>query len=257
MGAMDAIAAPHAPARGLGADLPLAGAGERRDAGRDRRLGRHRPAHRLGARLRALAGMPGGRSVPEDRLPLLRRVLEPDRSPASRSSCTLATFLGSLLAPGARAHGSAGWPAAAFFGTLPAGAARRDHRPLQAEPLARRHPLPALDRRARRSACSSRSRRGTSAANRVPAESGSSRRWSVAPAPLCSSRATLATAAGPHSGGVKVPRVWRLEPAVCAARPRDRGVRPHVPRAPGVARAPAAAATSAARSSCSGCSSSR
>ena len=73
------VAAAPARARGLGADVPPARARERADAARDRRDRRDRAPDRSGPRLPALAGLHGGRSAARERLPLLHRVLEPDR----------------------------------------------------------------------------------------------------------------------------------------------------------------------------------
>ena len=110
----DVVAAP-AQARGLGADVPAACAGERGDAGRDRRDRRDGPADRLGPRLRALAGLHGGRSAPLERLPLVRRVRQPDRrgprdprhaSPPGSRRCSRRR----------RSAGCAGSPGATFLG---------------------------------------------------------------------------------------------------------------------------------------------
>ena len=172
------------------------------------------------------------------------------RSPPSspRSAC-----------PGVDALGALGRRRARSLGTLAAGAARGDHRPLQAQPVARRLALPALDRRAR--ARRARRARGVERPRRAGARAGlrdARGSSSASPAARCSSRGVLATAAGPHSGGVDVPRVWKFEPAVYVHVRATADLR----RSPflvllawlGYARQPAICA---ARSSCSGCSSSR
>ena len=82
---------------------------------------------------------------------------------------TLAAFVAALRVPRRRA-GCAGSPVARSSGTLAAGAARRDHRPLQAQPVARRARTSCSRSSCSPSACSSRSRRGTSAAS--PCSSG-------------------------------------------------------------------------------------
>ena len=181
---------------------------------RDRRVRRDGAADRLGPRLRALAGLPRRAIRSRERLPLATSSSRTGSSRASRSSSRFATWLASLLAPAAKRW--LRWVAGlAFLGTLPAGAARRDHRLLQAEPLARRHALPALDRASSASACWSRSRRGTSAASAgaggAPRARARRRRSPAAPS---SSRGISPTAAGPHSGSVEVPRVWSFQPAV-------------------------------------------
>ena len=92
---------------------------------------------------------PGARRATRSRRPATTRYIEfSNRIVASFAIlATLATFVASLRAPGA-ALGALG-RRARVPRDAPAGAARHDHRLLQAEPLARRHALPALDRRAR------------------------------------------------------------------------------------------------------------
>ena len=220
--------------------------------------GRDRPAHRLGARLPALAGLPGRRlrsrrrattSYIEfsNRIVAARRRSSP-RSPPSSPLCAAAAL---------RA-GCAGSPGCAFVGTLAPGAARGDHRPLQAEPLARGVALPALDRRAR--ARRARRARGLGHPRRAGLRRGSAqlalRRRRRLRALLVVS-GMLATAAGPHSGSETCRGVWQFQLGGLAPRPRDRRLRRRVPRADRVAQRACAAATSGPRSSCSGCSSSR
>ena len=178
-------------------------------------LRRDRPADRLRARLRALAraARPGD-PFPKTGYHSLHRVLEPDRRRASRSSRRSPTFARRRSARRRRRAGCAGSPARAFVGTLaqaPLGAITvyyklnpwlvGTHFLLSIVVLAlgvlvaleawnvRGEPVPPGVREL---------------ALVVGAACGA----------LLVSAASLATAAGPHSGSVDVPRVWQFEPAV-------------------------------------------
>ena len=157
------VAAARAPARGLEQHYRRLALASAVMLDRDRRLRDDGQADRIGARVPALAGMPGRRPVPEDRLPLLHRVLEPDR----RGFAIIAT-LGDVRRLAPRAVGAA-------LGALGRRARVRRH----ARPGAARRRSPSTTSSTpgssgrtscsrsscSRSACSSRSRRGTSAAS--------------------------------------------------------------------------------------------
>ena len=105
-----------------------------------------------------------------------------------------------------------------FVGTLAQAPLGRDHR-LRAPAPGARHPAPpALGRGARRGGRRRGSRRSRSAAghatplDREPRLAGLGDRRS--PASLLLASGTIATAAGPHSGGKNVYRLWRLHPAL-------------------------------------------
>ena len=122
--------------RGRSAGSP----GERGDAGGDRRDRRDRAADRLGARLRHWPGCEGATSFPRRRLQYIEfsnRLIS-----GVTILLTLATWLASRWTP----SGRRGAPARAR--DLPrharAGAARRDHRLLPPQPVARALALPAL-----------------------------------------------------------------------------------------------------------------
>ena len=85
---------------------------------RDRRDRRDGPPDRLRPRLRALAGLHGGRSVPVEGLPLRTSSSGTGSSRAFAIFVTLATWLASLLRAGGRSAGCAGSPAATFLGDL-------------------------------------------------------------------------------------------------------------------------------------------
>ena len=98
---------------------------------------RDRPPDRVRPRLRALARLPGGRSSSRDRATTRTSSSRTASSPGSRSPPTLLTLLAALPASPGEADGFAGSRARAFLGTLAPGAARRDHRLLPPEPVAR------------------------------------------------------------------------------------------------------------------------
>ena len=189
-----------------------------------------------GPRLRALARLPGGRSAAEEGLPLLRRVLEPDRraSRSSRRSCSRSPRRSrAALAPpreGARV--------ARLRRHARAGAARRDHRLLRPQPLARDLAPAALARSCSGSACSSlleATRLVRGGAPALPALARAAASCCSWPRRVLVVTGTLATAAGPHPGlGDDVPPA-RLVPARRRrARPRDRRLRDRLPRARGL-----------------------
>ena len=220
-------------------------------------LGRDRPADRLRARLRALARVPGRRPVPEEGLPLVHRVLEPDRRRV-RDPRDARDVARALLDAGRCGAGCAGWRGATFLGTLAAGAARRDHGLLQPQPVARRFALPALARSCSRSACSSCSRPGTSAGAPVPRYVAGSAPSSASRAARCSSSAATSR---PRPGRTRAASTSRASgasspPSTCTcARPRCSAIA--FARPARLARLRRQDAICAGRSSCSGCSSCR
>ena len=201
-------------------------------------LRRDRPAHRLRARLRALAGLPGRRPVPEDGLPLVRSSSRTGSSRRSRSS-----------APSPPGSPRSGRPALKRWVTL--GRRRRVLRHARCR------------RRSARSPSTTSSTRGSSASHLllsmvvlalgvlvaleawnvrgdpVPRGAPRARRRSPAPpAALLLVSGVLATAAGPHSGSDEGAARLAVRAGGLRPRPRDRGLRPDVPRPAHVARLP-------------------
>ena len=91
-------------------------------------------------------GCTAGQPLPEQRLPLLHRVRQPHRRRAHDLRRARGLRSARCCSP-ALSPGCACVAGAAFVGHARPGAARRDHRLLPPQSLARAQPLPALDRR--------------------------------------------------------------------------------------------------------------
>ena len=180
----------------------------------DRRLGRDRAPHRLGARLRELAEL--RRDVPAAQgLQRADRVREPGRRLRRRPD-DARRRRGRLPRPRAAALAVLVRRVPALHGARP-GDPRRHHGPLRAASAHRHGPLPALAASPSRSRSSSSRARAISRAAPTAEEPLGSAWLALALVPAAGAlvvSGTLVTAAGPHSGGEEILRFGNLVNAV-------------------------------------------